>query len=118
VSTLWQADNQATYRITELFYKYLMKGLPMDVALQSAKKEFIQSSGKENKLPYYWAAPILVGQSGEIELTGRFPWQWAAVLGILVIVGIGGWQTRKIRMQKRRKLSRLVFKLNFNRPKV
>jgi len=106
VSTLWQADNQATYRITELFYKYLMKGLPMDVALQSAKKEFIQSSGKENKLPYYWAAPILVGQSGEIELTGRFPWQWAAVLGILVIVGIGGWQTRKIRMQKRRKLSR------------
>lgn len=104
VSTLWQADNQATYRITELFYKYLAKGLPMDVALQSAKKEFMQSSGRENKLPYYWAAPILVGQSGKIEFPRRFPWQWAAALGILALICIGGWQTRKRRMQKQKKL--------------
>ena len=102
VSTLWQADNQSTYRITELFYKYLAKGLPMDVALQSAKKEFIQSPGRENKLPYYWAAPILVGQSARIELPGRFPWQWTTALGILALVGIGGWQIRKRRRQKHR----------------
>jgi hypothetical protein len=75
----------------------------MDVALQSAKKEFIQLSGRENKLPYYWAAPILVGQSGKIELSRRFPWQWVTALGILAVVGIGGWQTRK-RMQKHKKL--------------
>ncbi len=104
VSTLWRADNRSTYRITELFYEYLSKGLPMDVALQSAKKEFMQSSGRENKLPYYWAAPILVGQSGKIELPRHFPWQWATALGILAIVGIGGWQARKGRMQKIDKL--------------
>ena len=112
VSTLWQADNTSMYRITELFYKYMAKGLPMDVALQSAKKEFIQSSGRENKLPYYWAAPILVGQSGKIEFPRRFPWQWATALGILALVGIGGWQTRKRRMQKHKSRQKLAFKLN------
>ena len=107
VSTLWQADNQSTYRITELFYKYLAKGLPLDVALQSAKKEFRQSSNLEHKLPYYWAAPILVGQSGTIELPSRFPWRWAIALGVLVLIGIGGWQARKRRSQKNNKVGNL-----------
>ena len=109
VSTLWQADNRSTYRITELFYKYLSKGLPMDVALQSAKKDFMQSSGRENKLPYYWAAPILVGQSGRLEFASRFPWQWATALGILALVGIGGWQMRRWRIQKNKKLRGVGF---------
>jgi len=104
VATLWQADNTAMYRITELFYKYLATGLPMDVALQSAKKEFIQSSGRESRLPYYWAAPILVGQSGKIEFRKHFPWQWATALAILALVVIGRWQLKKRRMQKHKKL--------------
>jgi CHAT domain-containing protein len=107
VSTLWQVDNSSMYSITELFYKYLAKGLPMDVALQSAKKEFMQSSGRENKLPYYWAAPILVGQSGKLEFPRRFPWQWATALGILALVGIGGWQMRKRRAQKYKTLPKV-----------
>ena len=107
VSTLWQADNQSTYRITELFYKYLAKGLPLDVALQSAKKEFRQSSNLEHKLPYYWAAPILVGQSGTIELPSRFPWRWAIALGVLLLIGIGGWKASKKRSQKNKTVGNL-----------
>jgi len=103
ISTLWKADNQSTYRITELFYKYLARGLPMDVALQLAKKEFMQSSGRENRLPYYWAAPILVGQSGTIELSKHFPWQWATAFGVLALIAIGGWQVRKRRIGKNKK---------------
>jgi CHAT domain-containing protein len=95
VSTLWQTDDQATYRITELFYEYLAKGKPMDVALQSAKKEFILTSSREHKLPYYWAAPILVGQSGTIELPSRFPWQWLTALAFLLILCLVGWRIWK-----------------------
>jgi CHAT domain-containing protein len=100
VANLWKTDNQSCYRITELFYKYLAEGLPIDVALQSAKKEFIHSSGRENKLPYYWAAPILVGQSGAISLPKTFPWAWATALGLLALLAVGGWRARKIRIQK------------------
>jgi CHAT domain-containing protein len=110
VSTLWQADNQSTYRITELFYKYLAKGQPMDVALQLAKKEFMLSSGRQNKLPYYWAAPILVGQSGTIELSKHFPWQWATAFGILILIAIGGWRARKRTVGKNKKLTAVIAK--------
>ena len=108
VSTLWQADNHSTYRITELFYKYLAEGQPLDVALQLAKKEFIESSNRENKLPYYWAAPILVGQSGTIELPRLFPWRWAIAFGILVLIAIVGWRARNRTVEKKKKLAGVI----------
>lgn len=63
VVNLWSVDNQATYQLTEKFYKYLAQGHPADIALQQAKKEFFHSASGEQKLPYYWAAPILTGQT-------------------------------------------------------
>ena len=61
ISSLWAVDNNSTYRITELFYKYLTTGLPTDVALQKAKLEFISTEDKDKQMPYYWAAPIFIG---------------------------------------------------------
>jgi CHAT domain-containing protein/tetratricopeptide (TPR) repeat protein len=46
ITNLWSVDNESTYKLTELFYKYLTDGLPTDVALQKAKLEFIQTSSK------------------------------------------------------------------------
>jgi len=109
VSTLWQADNQSTYEITELFYKHLAKGLPMDVALQSAKKDFIRTSNLEHKLPYYWAASILVGESDPIQLLEPFPWKWATVaLAILALLGLGGWRARRRRIEMNKKIEHVA----------
>jgi CHAT domain-containing protein/tetratricopeptide (TPR) repeat protein len=111
VSTLWRVDNHSTYQITELFYKYLAKGLPLDVALQSAKKELIHSSNAESRLPYYWAAPILVGKSDSIPLQKPFPWKWATgAMAILALLSLGGWQARKRRIQKAKQIPNLVVK--------
>jgi CHAT domain-containing protein len=95
VSNLWEVDNKATYKLTELFYKYVAKGVPLDIALQKAKKEFITSLSGEDKLPYYWAASILVGQSNKIVLQKSFPWKWVAAGGILLILGFVGWQVKR-----------------------
>ncbi len=78
-------DNKSTYRVTEQFYKYLAGGLPVDIALQKAKKEFIQHASKENKLPFYWAATILAGRSDKITLDKNFPWK-----DLLIITGLVG----------------------------
>jgi CHAT domain-containing protein len=83
VSTLWKVDDQATYRITELFYKYIAKGLPMDIALQKAKKELKATS--ENRLPYYWAAPILVGKADAISLPKNNEWKWIVIVAIILL---------------------------------
>lgn len=79
VSNLWSIDNNSTYRITELFYKYLADGLPVDIALQKAKLQFIKTSdSREKKLPYYWAASILIGKTNAIDFPRPFNWMWVA----------------------------------------
>ena len=89
IANLWQVDNSSSYKITELFYKYLARGLPLDVALQKAKKEFKSTSSKEKNLPYFWAASILVGQGDPIPPQKAFPWLWAAAMLIIVLFVLG-----------------------------
>ncbi|HEY1872630.1 MAG TPA: CHAT domain-containing protein, partial [Chitinophagaceae bacterium] len=93
VSNLWEIDSRSTYKITELFYKYLSKGMPLDVALQKAKKELKATS--ENKLPYYWAAPILVGKADAIHLPKNNEWKWVTGIASLAALFLGGWMIRK-----------------------
>jgi CHAT domain-containing protein len=59
---LWSVDDQSSYRLCELFYQFLSRGLASDIALQKAKLEFMSAMGKEKSLPFYWAAPVLAGQ--------------------------------------------------------
>ena len=49
ITNLWSVDNTSTYLLTELFYKWLAKGFPTDVALQKAKLEFLQTDRKKNQ---------------------------------------------------------------------
>ena len=96
VSNLWQVDNRSTYRLTELFYKYVSRGIPLDIALQKAKKEFRETTtSDEQKLPYYWAAPILVGKTDAIVLEKKFAWQWVAIISSLAVIGFVAWRIKK-----------------------
>jgi len=90
VSNLWSVDNTSTYRITELFYKYIAEGLPLDIALQKAKIQFIKmSDNQEKQLPYYWAASIVIGKANAINYPRSFNWVWIG--GLLVLLVFGGW---------------------------
>ncbi len=80
ISNLWLIETKATYRLTELFYKHLSKGLPADIALQYAKKEFMnEGESRRNQLPYLWAASILVGNSEFSIEEKTFPWKWLLI---------------------------------------
>jgi CHAT domain-containing protein len=99
ITNLWSVDNVSTYHLTELFYKHLAQGLPIDISLQKAKLEFIKDSPKEKSLPYYWAATILAGKTDAIELKKDFPWKSLAFLmalgGGLSFFGYRLWIRRK-----------------------
>jgi CHAT domain-containing protein/tetratricopeptide (TPR) repeat protein len=60
VTSLWQVDDRSTAQFMEIFYGYLSKGFPKDKALQFTKKKMM------NKMPYYWAPFILMGETGNI----------------------------------------------------
>lgn len=86
VSNLWAVDNQSTYQITELFYKYLSAGMPVDIALQKAKLEFMLHASKGNRLPYYWAASIVVGKTDPINYKKTYSWALEAFAGGLIAI--------------------------------
>jgi hypothetical protein len=95
---LWSVDNKSTYQITELFYKYLSDGLPIDVALQKAKLDFIQKGTKQKKLPYYWAAAVLTGKSDAIKYIKNFSWKdipMILILAGLIFFIFQKWEKRK-----------------------
>ncbi|MFI5152397.1 MAG: CHAT domain-containing protein [Chitinophagales bacterium] len=92
IINLWKVDNQATYQLTELFYKYLAKGMETDLALQQAKLDFLQHASKEKSLPYYWAAAILAGKSTKLMSEKKSNWIWPAVGIALALLGMFGWQ--------------------------
>ena len=98
VMNLWSVDNESTYKLNELFYKYLSEGLPLDVALQRAKKEYIKNGSQKNSLPYYWAAAVLAGKSDAINYSKPFPWKHFLIVFIITAVSYTIWLRWKRRM--------------------
>jgi CHAT domain-containing protein len=103
ITNLWAVDDQATYLLTQLFYKYLSLGMPTDIALQKAKLEFVQTGTRERQLPYYWAAAILVGKTDTILMKKTFPWEIFTL--VAVFAGLAVFLTWSWRKRKRKILS-------------
>ena len=87
VVNCWSVDNKATYQLTELFFKYLSQGQPADIALQQAKKEFLHGVSGEQRLPYYWAAPVLTGQATLLPQSAEHkPWLYMLLFPAALLV--------------------------------
>jgi CHAT domain-containing protein len=95
VSNMWSVDNESTYRITELFYEFLSKGEPTDIALQQAKLKFINESTLDKSLPFYWAPAILLGKTEVIKTRAEFP--FPMIFLILGIMGALVWIVVKVK---------------------
>jgi len=100
VVNCWSVDNKATYRLTELFFKYLSQGEPADIALQKAKKEFFRSGSGEQRLPYYWAAPVVTGQATLLPRSGG-PFPWFYILVFPAVLGMTGYGIFRRRRRKK-----------------
>ena len=87
-ATLWQADEQSIYTITDGFHKRLAQGMDKDQALQDSKLEFLRTSDRSHSLPYYWANMILVGNPQPLVLSParHFPWWLLAALALALAV--------------------------------
>lgn len=87
VTTLWEIDELATYKLTELFYKHLHNGSPGDVAMQKAKLELLSISDHEHSLPYYWSPAILIGQT-ETIVERSFLWNYWGYAFVTIVAAI------------------------------
>lgn len=82
-ATLWKADEETIYAISNAFHALLSKGMRKDEALQKAKLLFMESGGKENLLPYYWANMIIIGSTDAVVLSSTAPYRWWVNAGII-----------------------------------
>ncbi|GAB4051826.1 CHAT domain-containing protein [Spirosoma litoris] len=103
LTSLWEANDLSTTKLTTLFYEHLREGKPTDVSLQQAKLAFIQQEGANGGFapPFYWAHLILMGQNGPTyppaNLQERAVWSGyvALGLGLLMIVVAIGWVSKR-----------------------
>jgi len=86
-ATLWKADDQAIYAITESFNQNLALGMQKDSALRLAKLVYMQEGGKR-LLPYYWANLIITGNIQPLQLkAGNYV--NAIVITVVVVIVYG-----------------------------
>ncbi|MFT4755220.1 MAG: CHAT domain-containing protein, partial [Salibacteraceae bacterium] len=73
VMSLWPLSDQASKIINSDFYTQILKGAPLDEALQKAKLSFIQSTDEWTAHPSRWAALNIIGSTKPIVNT---PWPY------------------------------------------
>lgn len=66
VMSLWQVDDEATRDLMTAYYKMLDRGAGRSEALRKVQRKMLKK--KATAHPYYWAAFIPSGDSGELEL--------------------------------------------------
>ena len=90
LSHLWRVEDKTTAALTRAFYRHLIAGRPRDVALQKAQLALLEEAAAGRASPFFWAPPVLYGQSAPLDLEGRPFWrrpQNAALgLGFLVVL--------------------------------
>lgn len=84
VTTLWAVDDKATAQLMAYFYEGLAANLPKDIALQQAKLRLLE---EENVAPFYWGAPIAIGDMKPLRSSKtRY---WGIGIGFLIMLAIG-----------------------------
>ena len=87
-ATLWEAEDQSIYTITQIFNENLAKGVRKDEALRKAKLDFIRKGSRKNLLPYYWANLVLVGNTDPVSLSGETIAQGKPISSLFLDIGI------------------------------
>jgi CHAT domain-containing protein len=83
VMSLWKIDEKTSAEITDSFYGYLAEGQAKNVALRSAKLDFI-SNNPDLTAPYYWAGIVLMGDVSPIA--GHKSFSTFYLLGAIVLI--------------------------------
>ncbi|MGV3586441.1 MAG: CHAT domain-containing protein [Adhaeribacter sp.] len=98
ITTLWQAEDNATAFITTRLHNYLKRGKSKDEALRLAKLDYLESqTNSRQQSPVYWANFVFIGDEAPVY-PGNIPLGW--VLGATAISMLTGWLLYKRRQRK------------------
>ena len=87
VTSLWKADEISISFITKRLHQYLQKGLPIDIALQKSKIDFLASDEIDARIktPAFWANLVLIG---DYQPVTESPVNWIYLAVIFCVCSI------------------------------
>ena len=88
VMSHWRANDASTAEIVLSFLKYLAAGVPKDVALQNAKKDFLATADPLMAHPFFWAGVSLYGDTGSMDRPGQGKLWLFGLIGLVFVGGV------------------------------
>lgn len=86
-ATIWKADEESIYIISQKFNEYLSRGMSKDAALKKAKMFFLETNEGDKQLPYYWANMVLIGNVQPVLLSAHSNLFWLYIsVGLVVLI--------------------------------
>ncbi|MEM6830313.1 MAG: CHAT domain-containing protein, partial [Bacteroidota bacterium] len=89
VSTLWSANEKSTNTILIDFYSHLKEGETKSAALHHAKQSYLENHSGVEASPYYWAAPVLIGNTDVLKVRPAPKWISPYLFLLLVSFVVG-----------------------------
>jgi hypothetical protein len=69
IMSLWKVDDEATRDLMIAYYRKLLDGAGRSEAMQAVQLEMMETEGRGH--PYFWAAFIVSGNPGPLDLTAN-----------------------------------------------
>jgi len=68
-TTLWSVQDRAMLDMMTSFYQHLNNGSSKDAALRNAKLDYLSEHDNELSHPFYWAAPVVIGDVSTVSFS-------------------------------------------------
>ncbi|MDA0196628.1 MAG: CHAT domain-containing protein, partial [Bacteroidetes bacterium] len=85
VMSLWPASDKSTPDLMKYFYQNLNNGQSKDVALNHARKQYLETATGKARHPFYWGGFVLIGDNQPIKID-RNPMIWMLPIALLMVV--------------------------------
>lgn len=85
VVSLWPASDKSTPELMKHFYQNLKDGQAKDVALNNARKQYLETAMGKARHPFYWGGFVLIGDNSPIVQKANW-WLWLSLATVLLIV--------------------------------
>ncbi len=100
ITGLWKIDEQSSAVLMDLFYKYILDGMPKDEALRLAKLSYLKNASGRALAPQYWAGLVLMGDTTPLQIEQPKSKVWLLLLFIALGSGTIYLFKRKIDVRK------------------
>lgn len=88
LSSLWNASEASSMKITRTFLQNIANGISTDLALRRAKLDYLENATPSQAHPYYWANFIVLGEMDADGIASGTPYLWLIPVLILCALGI------------------------------